>query len=144
MQQVQLNSLKRVIVHAIFEKIRRFLISKVAIDCEMDLAGVATGHTITSLDLGIENLEFGVTGILDDDGISKQISDVINKNTIKLFHKYSKNISQLIMTVLNKVIDVIVNKNFTSSINEGADIIYKSGDSWSLWEALHDMFASLL
>ncbi|CAH1989738.1 unnamed protein product [Acanthoscelides obtectus] len=122
----------------------RIVVSDVNIAFKVDILGMGTGEAIETLDLTIKDFSFAVTGVFDDVELSKEISDVINKNTTKVLNTYMNKVSHFIKTVLNKIIDIIISNLISLPISEDAESFSEIEYELIVHEALNHVFTSLV
>nr|CAI5835090.1 unnamed protein product [Callosobruchus analis] len=118
-------------------------VSDVKIDAMINPIGLNGKSPILSLSLDIQNITFSIDGFFEDDTLSEEISKFVETYALQIFQKEKKAISDLIKKVLNQIMYAFMHRNKTLTVEEVADIAYKSGYSLSFSQALNHMFATV-
>ncbi|CAH2016220.1 unnamed protein product [Acanthoscelides obtectus] len=100
----------------------RLVVPNIEIKIAFDFIGALSGKYIKTFNLATDDFGLSITGVFDDDGLSKQIADSIARTVKETSKKYSKDIFKVIRNVLNKVIHSVIHRNKTISITEAAEI----------------------
>ncbi|CAH1996752.1 unnamed protein product [Acanthoscelides obtectus] len=98
------------------------VVPNIEIKIAFDFIGALSGKYIKTFNLATDDFGLSITGVFDDDGLSKQIADSIARTVKETSQKYSKDIFKVIRNVLNKVIHSVIHRNKTISITEAAEI----------------------
>ncbi|VEN53059.1 unnamed protein product [Callosobruchus maculatus] len=122
----------------------RIALSNLNIDAGINPFGLNGKTPIASLSLDIQKIEFSISGFFDDDTLSQEISKFLETYVLQTFEKNKKAISEFLKTVMNKIMYAFMHRNATLTVDEVADIAYKSGSSLSFSEALNHIFTTAI